>query len=435
MSEDAIQTAQVENWLVDYYSNQPTVGLDKELGQLHFDNLKTTDEVRNYWGHLTVNTRNAVAAAAKAKNPMRIVQLTGMSLHAVQDFYTHSNWVEVQRPAVNLANYSTRTWFDATPGRLVTTLRTGTYPPANPASIQPTEHGNYDLGMNHDSYVRPRFDEAYVYGYCGSRQWVAAIKSWVDAVDPRVWPTVQTLALSSTNRTTLQKDLQAAYRISEWIAASGNDGHWKGKGSGSGADFVKFAAVWASGGDSIFVDSIKKDNVHRDLTAGLTTSALVVAPPAVPASPRFNKQAVRVKTMEVEEQLSRKSVNGSSKPNYFAKITIGGQEFIETMQSKRDSIRAFRDIPVWYTIKFINAADASTNIHYELFSENGKDDTMCDINPKAMKQSLDFALTGRAVGGDAGNADRGSLLNFIGAAPDKFPARVRIAFDSLPLEP
>ncbi len=54
----------------------------------------TDADVDAYWKTLLRNTR---AAAAKAKADNDIVELytvIGVSLHVVQDFYAHSDWVE-----------------------------------------------------------------------------------------------------------------------------------------------------------------------------------------------------------------------------------------------------------------------------------------------------------------------------------------------------
>ena len=57
----------------------------------------TDSDVDAYWKTLL---RNTLAAAAKAKNDNDSIEfyvVLGVSLHVVQDFYAHSNWVEVER--------------------------------------------------------------------------------------------------------------------------------------------------------------------------------------------------------------------------------------------------------------------------------------------------------------------------------------------------
>src|SRR5262245_10306771 len=83
----AIKTAQLENWLVDYYSSQPLAGLEEDLKKLHFDNLEDSARVSVYWKRFKVNAKAAFEKAAADGDALRIVALLGMSLHAVQDFY------------------------------------------------------------------------------------------------------------------------------------------------------------------------------------------------------------------------------------------------------------------------------------------------------------------------------------------------------------
>ena len=425
MSEDAIQTAQLENWLVDYYTNQPGTGLGDDLEKLHFDNLTTTNRVRNYWGRLTVNTKKAVEAAAREGNSTRVVALIGMSLHAVQDFYTHSNWVETH-PGFSGA-YSTRTWFDFPVPDTSTSLFTGEYP--NHYPIRKTDHGTYTnlKSMNHDSYIRPRWDDAYVYAYSASVQWVSGIEKWVSAVDPSVWSKARDLSLSTKNQNALQTDLRAAYRVSEWVSDSKNDGHWKGNGSGSATAFGSFTASWAVGIDSIFVEHFKNQKWHKALTENLMVDLPPETPvPAMPSKPLY-KKAIRVRTTLVEELPvgffeSKIDVGGS--PDFFARVTIDGVPFIEAMQIDKSSIT-----PSWWSIKFVDIGASDVAIRYELFDEDSSDE-VCDINPASGKQTLDFSLSsgGRVSGDISGSA--GKRITSEGATPDGSRARVKLVIDS-----
>jgi hypothetical protein len=425
MSEHAIQIAQVENWLVDYYSNQPAAGMEADLARLHFDNLTTTGQVRNYWGNLTVNTKRAVEKAARDDDAMQVLALIGMSLHAVQDFYTHSNWVETHSTFSDA--YSTRTWFDVPPPLTATALVTGAYPNQKP--VLRTDHGNYAAGMNHDSYVRPRWDEAYVYAYSASVQWVAAIERWVSAIDPRVWNDARRMSLDSTRDiTALRKDRAAAYKISEWVATPGNDGHWKGNGSGSGAEWGKYVAGWAGGADSRFVNHFKSRQWHKLLTEGLTGATPPDVPvPSVPAR-LLSKRAVRVRTTMVEElpvDFFEARMDVAGRPDFVAQVTIEGQTFVEAMQIDKSSIT-----PSWWSIKFVDRGLEKASISYELFDEDSTNE-VCDVNPTGGKQKLDFSLSlfGGSVSGDL-SGTAGKRLGSEGTKPDKNRARIILIVDS-----
>src|SRR4051812_15237250 len=56
-TDDPVKIAQVENWLTDYYSSSPTISKSRraELEKLHFDNLYTTGQVKNYWAQFLFN--------------------------------------------------------------------------------------------------------------------------------------------------------------------------------------------------------------------------------------------------------------------------------------------------------------------------------------------------------------------------------------------
>ncbi|MGA7933251.1 MAG: hypothetical protein WCA35_06865 [Kovacikia sp.] len=270
-SNTSIEIAQVENWFVDYFSISPTSQLKADVEKLHFDNLFSETQIRNYWGNLSLNTKLAVQAAARENDPLKLLSLLGMSLHAVQDFYTHSNWVETHEPTGDV--YRTDTWFNSP---MLSNLFTGSYETLRPGAQQ--LHGDYNSGLNHDSYVWPNWDRSYVFAYAASREWVNAIHGWMNEVNPSFWTTVQQLEVSQNDRKALDFDLQAAYRISEWIAVSGANGHWKGNGSGSNAAFASFAARWVGASDSRFVQEFKVQRSYLLLTPNLSHDGSIILP-------------------------------------------------------------------------------------------------------------------------------------------------------------
>jgi hypothetical protein len=392
--ETAIQTVQVQNWLVDYFSSSPTSSssIKEDVAKLHFDNLFTTEQIDNYWRRLSVNTRSAVQQAAREKDTLKLLTILGVSLHAVQDFYSHSNWVETH-PRSTSGPYRPETWFDSPPGRTSSRLYTGSYPKLRPGAV--VLHGDYTKGLNKDSYVRPNWDKAYVFAYAGSRQWVNAVRTWVNEIDPKVWRSVQTYSLGSADRSALNFDLEAAYRLSEWVAFSEN-GHWKGNGSGSAAEFAAFATRWTSATDSRFVKEFKVRGIHRLLINGLTSNGAKISQPPtpVPTVPKIalNQRAIIVKTVQVAEKndvgLLESKIDPGGKADFYAKITVAGQTFVEAMQLDKSSVS-----PAWTTIKFVPSSTAQVPIRYELWDEDGGvrgDDDHCDINPTKGVRDLNF---------------------------------------------
>ena len=394
MNETAIRAAQVENWLVDYYSSSPTSFGDVEsaAAKLHADNLFSQDAVTNYWNRYATNARNAFREAAQSNNPRQVLALLGMSLHSVQDFYSHSNWAELQAPPAGV-DYATLTWFDASAAQRQG-VKTGKASTSNDTTQTP--HGGYTSGMNHDSYVRPNWDRAYVLAYAGERQWVNQVKTWVSEVSPAVWEQARSIQLHGDELSRLNSDQNAMYRISEWVKSGSEDGHWKGNGSGVRSDFLAFSATWvALTLDSVFSEDFKNRKWHQLLAGGLrgALDLNVNAPPpaAAPAIARFalNKRAVFLKTVSVRD------LNGADRTfglggdaDMYARITVANQEFVEAMQLDKSFIR-----PAWTTIKFVDADLPVAIVHYELWDEDGVGrggDDHLDIHTDGRFKDLDF---------------------------------------------
>lgn len=449
--ETAIKAVQVENWLVDYYINTPTekvsaniATVQSDMEKLHFDNLYSTAQVRNCWGHFTRNAHNAIQAAAGQNDTLSGITLLGASLHAVQDFYAHSNWAE-KHPR-GAGGYRTDTWFSNPPGARVDVF-SGYYPEPKPAAGRET-HGDYHTGLNHDSYVRPRWDEAYVFAYVASRQWTQAMHAWSDEVNPAFWRSLQTYAVTPDIRTELDRDINASFRITEWVAARGQNGHWKGEGSGSLSDFVPFAAAWVGTKDSVYVESFKTKRGYAPLIEGLLgTDALrkgdLIAPPngpepAVPR-PQFSETAIVVRTLQVSELptgVLELKIDPAGKPDFYGRITVANQTFVDAMQLDQPSIT-----PGWTTIRFVHGG-ASVPITYQLWDEDTvagveRTDDHCDINPKANQADLQFRLdiaTHRLSGDVSGVHDSdGNAVTSEGAKPDKNRARIRFYITARPL--
>jgi hypothetical protein len=275
----AMDVIQVENWLTDYYTSSPTMSSDQRcyLEKLHFDDIFTTDDVKAYWKTLLQNT---IAAAVKAKannNYLELYAVIGISLHVVQDFYTHSNWVE---SAGNVGSaYDTTTYLQWSQNSWTRTesLRTGWYGNClNISQGSHMPHGGYaGVGMNHDSVVRPNYARAYIYALSASYEWVNQIYQAVASApgDRRFATNMLNYQPSASDAAALARDQQAALYLSEWIqnpvSPSALDGHWNGNHSGYLGTFTAFALTWTSAPDSSFVRAFKDDGVYVALSRGL----------------------------------------------------------------------------------------------------------------------------------------------------------------------
>jgi hypothetical protein len=156
-SADARLATQVTNYLTDFHTisadtasgfegvfrrlpggppqNGPTTArLDPaDMERLHFDSLRSTAEIEAQWATLEANTKAALrkyAADPSVKpgfRPVVLLTILGASLHMVQDFYSHSNWVNEfvkKSPGTPVP-----TWQDVSAAeRAAMQLYTGAYP-------------------------------------------------------------------------------------------------------------------------------------------------------------------------------------------------------------------------------------------------------------------------------------------------------------------
>lgn len=108
-SSAAIATVQSANFFVDFYEfiGNPALKsiLDgdcrkrvekilKIADAQHFDDLDSTREAADRWDAMLAATKSAAEAKTKSGDGLGLLALLGTSLHNVQDFYAHSNWVE-----------------------------------------------------------------------------------------------------------------------------------------------------------------------------------------------------------------------------------------------------------------------------------------------------------------------------------------------------
>ncbi len=265
--------AAANNWFVDYYTNPDRnphsghasfllgwtrLGLSHEdwpqfwvtgARRLHFDyeqraldmpNLSSTAGIEKEWDRLEYRARRLLGIYARANDPLGVLSTIGSSLHAVQDFYSHSNWVEPFRtgglggPGVATLGYGSHpTFFDVPPevrrdvmvgDRRVYTGVTGAprkdhghwrshylprFPPGRPLSEE---------ALNKDWPGRPMFEDAYITAYFATRQWLRALRTWLG--NEPLWQR----AMSMPDTRALRHDYTGAEEISQY------SGHWQGGG-------------------------------------------------------------------------------------------------------------------------------------------------------------------------------------------------------------
>lgn len=106
-----------------------------ELKKLHFDDLFTTDQVNHMWRRYTTGTMAGLLWAAEKDDVHAAQNIVGVSLHAMQDFYAHSNWVD--DPARRDKTYF-EMWLRVRPGL---PLQTGAYEKAGHLGVH--QHGKF----------------------------------------------------------------------------------------------------------------------------------------------------------------------------------------------------------------------------------------------------------------------------------------------------
>ena len=87
-----------ENWLHQWVEGARRLHFYAGRRQPEAPNLSNTAGVDHEWRRLMFLTRKWVQRAGRENDPLEVMAVLGMLLHAVQDFYAHSNWVEDPDP-------------------------------------------------------------------------------------------------------------------------------------------------------------------------------------------------------------------------------------------------------------------------------------------------------------------------------------------------
>jgi len=257
----AADIAVVNNWFVDLYSNASAVphsGHADTINEIlafsygdrehwpkavvdgavysHFDstfaNFMHAPGLEAEWDRMRQRTAALARAAAANRNPRALLSLIGLSLHELQDFYSHTNWIDAlgfagadgpNWPALDYGR--TPTWFDV-PRDVRDAHGMGVYAGGTPGHDRKHAAWNTDnnktvvTGVAKDWPGRPGYDDAHVTAYFATRQWLQAIRTWTN--DPALWRMAQ--AWSDRAGSQLDHDIWGA----TWIGM--HSGHWQGQG-------------------------------------------------------------------------------------------------------------------------------------------------------------------------------------------------------------
>jgi CARDB len=383
-NDTAIQTVQVSNWFVDLYENAKTIpfsghaGAFKELiggvntgveavavalnrwpdavvenaDRSHFDasggGFSNAAQITAEWDRL----RRAVGAlAVKARvdnDPAQLLSVLGISLHQVQDFYSHTNWLEPggvaggQGPDWAGKGFGrTPTWFDVpAPMRSAEVLYAG---------------GSVGIGRNHGGWNadgntsltrfnakdwpgRPLYTEAYLASYFATRQWVQALRAHV--ADEAFWARAMRLARAPA---LLAKDQKGALNIS---FASG---HWQGQGEACNPSFSTLSCGDRNGPGGNLIDlrgavidyfkpvllvSEMRRRFESNIT--LTHGDAPGTPFAVPSSQPM-QASTRFARLQVTSMAEIDNLDIPGDADLFTRARIGSQRFISGVINSRDS--------------------------------------------------------------------------------------------------
>lgn len=458
-----IRVVQAANWFNDFYENpgkNPYSGhapwYIKALGspfghgedwpaavrtaaaRAHFDDdtpMKTTPEVEAEWTRLARATRAALQKCAASGDIEGMLAVMGISLHMVQDFYTHSNWVEPKGKAgfdgpgwAAAGTYGAYpTWFDVPSSER---LKEKIY------SDGTRGHGNWKsdnntslaTALNKDWSGRPLHLNAYLTAYVASRQWVRAMQDWV--ANPGLWAQVK--SFSNKHGADMDRDYNAAVEISFYT------GHWNGNGEPAGG-------ISGPGG-SIEDAKFSLDGYFafkKSFFRGKWEQMIVLMddrnPPNAPTpvasstSLREGLDAVVIQVTDIEAIDSRDPLPGDE-ADWYMRARIDGQDYISGYISGKDHMD-FTQKP-YGPFSFVRVRPKNSGpikVSLGLYDDDSGpygDDDHCDISP--VKGHKDLELTYDRASGFTGDIQGRSIATVRGKG-DGDIAEIAFSIRTMPL--
>lgn len=295
--EWAIQYVQVTNWLTDIHERHnankiPQSGHTNFLVNVlinnkwkwpdqviasadrsHFDEtdegFSTAADLAWEWDRLSWAVGRLARQARQSNDPEMLLTVLGISLHQVQDFYSHTNWLEPEgEPFRDGPGWAARgfgrtpTWFDVPPAvRNAEDLYAGGSPRVARIHGGWNADGNRNLSTANakDWPGRPFYAEAHMASYFATRQWVRAVRAHVG--DDAFWARAMNLARPPAG---LGHDQVGALNISSAT------GHWQGQGEACHPSFDTLSCGDRSGPGGRLTDAFNAVNDY--FSAGQTRS-------------------------------------------------------------------------------------------------------------------------------------------------------------------
>ena len=178
-SDSAIKAVQVANWLTDFY-RRPTRRSRRPSSRSCTPIACSRPRTSRSTGSSSPSTRRTPWATPPAATTRSSSSRSfGLSLHTLQDFYTHSNWVE-RHPRGGPAYLTTPGGTRRSPAGWTST-RAGTRTPCIRAvPRRPRSARRLHQRPESRRLSAPALDDAYVFAYAASAEWAAAACRWAD---------------------------------------------------------------------------------------------------------------------------------------------------------------------------------------------------------------------------------------------------------------
>ncbi len=375
--EKAIQIAQVSNWMIDLYENAESTPFSghasnlkiivggaafgrehwadnvvKSADRSHFDQTEggfpNTVAISAEWLRLQRNVGRIAREARDKNDPQMLDAIIGMSLHQVEDFYSHTNWVEPagSDPARRGPGWETQgwgrtpTWFDIpAPVRDAEDL----YSAGSTGRIR--NHGGWNadgnkslaFSMAKDWPGRPMYAEAHIASYFAARQWVQALRAYV--ADDAFW----NRAMSFSNAPgSLALDQKGATNIS--VAS----GHWQGQGEACNPSITTLScgSRVGPGGNLVDLRGAVKDFFSDQRSRYRILFERLVVPMAAPNTtdpvfPVASSQTMQGQTRFVKLQVTKVAqiddLDTPGSADFFARAKVAGQSYLSAVIHNHDS--------------------------------------------------------------------------------------------------
>lgn len=425
----SIKTAQAANFMVDFYEFIAKVpAMDKQCkadiesvlvygDAQHFDDLDSTAQVARKWDEMLANTKRYAEAKAQMNPPdiLGLLVLLGMSLHNVQDFYAHSNWVEgpPTGPPLGkgaLAAYGDHpTWLSMS-RQDREALDVYTHLDRNG---QKRSHGVWDspaTALNKDWTGRPRHEDAYMCAWFATRQWVRLFRTFVK--NERVWSAMQEYGAFAKVAYDPARDWDYARKISMY------GGHWNGNGgptdtsklsalqartAATSPDMLAGAVLGFLGGRCVTDkrSALRAQAEQLLLSWGTMPYRGPVDPPLPSSSPELVR-FVRLQVHRIDATNASDGFMGRGM-DWYGRAWIAGQAFWTCLIDQHDNFD-FGKSPYapWTLTKAIPATSDDATILFELMDLDYRNDDRIDVNPRTGAQGLllRYSLSGHRLTGD-----------------------------------